>query len=120
MRLSELAVGIGPFVVGPVIEKKIGLAAFGQLAVSAEWRHAAWARTHGLYSELQSTIEQVDASVASLAARLAAYNPEAMSRLKMALWEGTESWEALLDERAAASGKLVLSDFAKEAIAAAQ
>jgi methylglutaconyl-CoA hydratase len=120
VRLSELAVGIGPFVVGPVIEKKIGLAAFTQLAVSAGWRHAAWARTHGLYSELHATIEEVDASVAALAARLAVSNPEAMSRMKKTFWEGTEAWEKLLDDRAAASGKLVLSDFARKAIAAAK
>lgn len=120
VRLSELAVGIGPFVVGPVIEKKIGLAAFTQLAVSAGWRHAAWARTHGLYSEVHATIEEVEGSVDALAARLAASNPEAMSRMKKTFWEGTESWEKLLDERAAASGKLVLSDFARKAIAAAR
>jgi methylglutaconyl-CoA hydratase len=119
VRLSELAVGIGPFVVGPVIEKKIGLAAFTQLAVSAWWRHAAWARTHGLYSELHPTIEEVDAAVSTLASRLAASNPEAMSRMKRTFWEGTDSWEQLLDERAAASGRLVLSDFARKAIAAA-
>lgn len=118
VRLSELAVGIGPFVVGPVIERKIGLAAFTQLAVSAGWRHAAWARTHGLYSEMHATIEEVDASVNALATRLAASNPEAMSRMKQSFWEGTESWETLLDERAAVSGKLVLSDFARKAIAA--
>jgi methylglutaconyl-CoA hydratase len=119
LRLSELAVGIGPFVVGPVIEKKIGLAAFSQLAVSAWWRHAAWARTHGLYSEILPTIEEVDASVTKLATTLAASNPEAMSRMKKMFWEGTDGWEKLLDDRAAASGKLVLSDFAKKAIAAA-
>lgn len=117
VRLSELAVGIGPFVVGPVIEKKIGLAAFTQLAVSAGWRHAAWARTHGLHSELYATMEEVDAAVNALASRLAASNPEAMSRMKKTFWEGTESWEQLLDDRAAASGKLVLSDFARKAIA---
>lgn len=120
VRLSELAVGIGPFVVGPVIEKKIGLAAFSQLAVSAWWRHAAWARTHGLYSELHATIEEVDAAVNTLATRLAASNPEAMSRMKKIFWEGTDDWERLLDERAAASGKLVLSEFARKAIAAAK
>lgn len=119
VRLSELAVGIGPFVVGPVIEKKIGLAAFTQLAVSAGWRHAAWARTHGLYSELHATVEEVDAAVDGLASRLVASNPEAMSRMKKIFWEGTEAWEKLLDDRAAASGKLVLSDFARKAIAAA-
>jgi methylglutaconyl-CoA hydratase len=120
VRLSELAVGIGPFVVGPVIEKKIGLAAFTQLAVSAGWRHAAWARTHGLYSELHASLDEVDSAVAALAARLAGSNPEAMSRMKKIFWEGTESWERLLDERAAASGKLVLSEFARKAIAAAR
>ena len=120
VRLSELAVGIGPFVVGPVIEKKIGLAAFTQLAVSAWWRHAAWARTHGLYSELHATVEEVDAAVNALAQRLVASNPEAMARMKKTFWEGTESWEQLLDDRAAASGKLVLSDFTRKAIAAAK
>jgi methylglutaconyl-CoA hydratase len=120
LRLSELAVGIGPFVVGPVIEKKIGLAAYSAMAVDAGWRHAAWGRTHGLYSELHPSIDQVDASVNSLASRLAASNPEAMSRLKKIFWEGTEAWEKLLDDRAAASGKLVLSDFARKAIAAAK
>lgn len=120
VRLSELAVGIGPFVVGPVIEKKIGLAAFSALAVDAGWRDAAWARTHGLYSELHPSIAQVDTAVANLARRLAGSNPEAMGRLKRIFWEGTESWEALLDDRAGASGKLVLSDFARKAIAAAR
>lgn len=120
VRLSELAIGIGPFVVGPVIEKKIGLAAFSALAVDAGWRDAAWGRTHGLYSELHPSIGEVDASVSSIASCLAGSNPEAMTRLKKIFWEGTESWEKLLDDRAAASGKLVLSDFARKAIAAAK
>jgi methylglutaconyl-CoA hydratase len=120
VRLSELAVGIGPFVVGPVIEKKIGLAAFSQLAVSAGWRHAAWGRTHGLYSELHATVEEVDRAVEELAVRLAASNPEAMSRLKEVFWTETSDWDQILDERAAASGRLVLSDFARKAIAAAK
>jgi len=103
LRLSELAVGIGPFVVGPVIEKKIALAGFSQLAVSSGWRHAAWARTHGLYSELHGSVEEVDAAVAALASTLAASNPEAMSRLKEVFWAGTNDWDGLLDERAAAN-----------------
>lgn len=119
VRLSELAVGIGPFVVGPVIERKIGLAAFSALAVEAGLRHAAWARTHGLYSSVHETIEEVDRAVEDLSARLAGSNPAAMARLKEIFWEGTDSWETLLDERAAASGKLVLSDFARKAISAA-
>ena len=119
VRLSELAVGIGPFVVGPAIERKIGLASFAALAVEAGWRDARWAAAHGLYSAVHDSIEAADAAVRELATRLAASNPEAMSRLKNVFWEGTGDWDTLLAERAATSGKLVLSDFARKAIAAA-
>lgn len=118
VRLSELAVGIGPFVVGPVIEKKIGLAAFSALAVEAGWRSAEWAEVHGLYSSVHQTADALDSSANELTARLAASNPDAMARLKKALWEGTDDWDKLLADRAAASGQLVLSDFAKKAISA--
>jgi methylglutaconyl-CoA hydratase len=119
VKLSELAVGIGPFVVGPVIEKKIGLAAFQALAVDATgWRDAAWAARCGLYAQLASSTAELDAAVDALARRLAASNPEAMARLKRIFWEGTEGWDALLERRAETSGALVLSDFTREAIAA--
>jgi methylglutaconyl-CoA hydratase len=119
VRLSELAVGIGPFVVGPVIERKIGLAAFTALAVEAGWRDARWAGAQGLYSAVHSSIESADAAMRELGTRLSATNPEAMSRLKKVFWEGTENWDTLLAERAAISGRLVLSDFARKAIASA-
>ncbi len=117
VRLSELAVGIGPFVVGPVIERKIGLAAFSVLAVGAAWQDARWAESRGLYASVHGTTEQLDDAVQELAQRLAARNPEAMSRLKASFWEGTENWDELLANRAAASGVLVLSEFAQRAIA---
>ena len=116
IRLSELAVGIGPFVVGPVIEKKIGLAAFSALAVDADWRDAAWAERHGLFASVQSDPSELDAEVGERARILAASNPEAMARLKAVFWSGTESWDQLLKARAADSGRLVLSDFARKAI----
>ena len=116
IRLSELAVGIGPFVVGPVIEKKIGLAAFSALAVDADWRDSAWAERHGLFSSVRGGIQDVDAEVDARAKALSASNPEAMERLKAVFWAGTESWDDLLKARAAASGKLVLSEFARKAI----
>jgi len=117
VKLSELAVGIGPFVVGPVIEKKIGLAAFSMLAVNAqEWRTAGWAREHGLFAEVRDTVEEMDQAIAELAERLAASNPEAMARMKQIFWQGTDHWETLLAERAGMSGSLVLSDFARRAI----
>lgn len=117
VKLSELAVGIGPFVVGPVIERKIGLSAFSSLAVNAmEWRVAEWAREHGLFAEVRDTVEEMDQAIAELASRLACSNPEAMARMKQIFWTGTEHWERLLEERAAMSGKLALSDFTRKAI----
>lgn len=116
VRLSELAVGIGPFVVGPVIEKKIGLAAFSALAVDADWRDAEWAERHGLFASLADSPQRLDDAVAARTKVLAESNPEAMARLKSAFWAGTESWDELLRSRAAASGTLVLSEFARRAI----
>ena len=119
VKLSELAVGIGPFVVGPVIERKIGLAAFSALAVDAmEWRVAEWGREHGLYAEVRDSVEELDQAIAELASRLASFNPEAMMQMKRAFWQGTEHWDTLLEERAEMSGRLVLSEFARKAISA--
>ncbi|HEY0780025.1 MAG TPA: enoyl-CoA hydratase/isomerase family protein [Gemmatirosa sp.] len=117
-RLSELAVGIGPFVVGPVIERKLGLAAFAAMAVDADWRDAAWAHRHGLFARLVPGTAELDAELDTLARRLAGYNPDAMAEIKRVTWAGTESWDALLAERAAMSGRLVLSEFTRTAIAA--
>ena len=117
-KLSELAVGIGPFVVGPVIEKKIGLAAFGAMSVDADWRDAAWGERHGLYAKLFDDVSAMDDAVTALASTLAASNPEAMLMLKRVFWAGTEQWDTLLAERAAMSGTLVLSDFTRSAIGA--
>jgi methylglutaconyl-CoA hydratase len=116
IKLSELTVGIGPFVVGPVIEKKLGPAAFSALAVDADWRSAAWAERHGLYAEVLDTETALDARVRDFAGNLAGYNPEAMRQLKDTLWTGTEHWPELLGQRAEISGRLVLSEYTRDAI----
>lgn len=119
VRLSELAVGIGPFVVGPAVQRKIGLSAFSQMAINAtEWQTAEWARAKGLFTEVFDSIEQLDAYIAHFTGILLKSGPEAMQGLKKIFWEGTEHWDQLLDERAAMSGRLVLSNFSKNAIAA--
>tara|TARA_B110000003_G_scaffold108642_1_gene111160 strand:+ start:8175 stop:8930 length:756 start_codon:yes stop_codon:yes gene_type:complete len=119
VKLSELAVGIGPFVVGPAVERKIGASGMGTLAIDAtSWKTATWAAEQGLYAEVFDDAEALDAAVEALARQLAQSNPEAMAHLKRVLWEGTEHWGQLLSERAAISGKLVLSDFTRKAIAA--
>ena len=116
LKLSELAVGIGPFVVGPVIERKIGLGAFSALTVEAGWRNAAWAERHGLYAEVLDTPVALDTRVRDFAKQLAGYNPEAVRKVKETFWAGTDAWPDLLLRRAEISGSLVLSQFTREAI----
>lgn len=117
IKLSELAVGIGPFVVGPAVERKVGTAAFCQLTINAtEWQSAQWAKEKGLYAELFSNSDEMDKSIEVLANKLAASNPEAIALLKKVMWEGTENWDQLLIERAGMSGQLVLSEFTVNAI----
>ena len=117
VKLSELAVGIGPFVVGPAVQRKIGLAGMSELAINAtEWRSADWAKRKGLYVELFDDIHSLDKEINRLANQLTKSNPEAMSMLKSIFWDGTEHWDTLLSERAGMSGKLVLSDFTINAI----
>lgn len=119
VKLSELAVGIGPFVVGPVIERRIGPGGLAALSVdAATFRDAAWAERRGLYARLVETEAELDAQVQRLAATLARSNPDAMARMKSIFWQGTEGWDTLLEERAGMSGRLVLSDFSRRAIEA--
>ena len=118
VKLSELAVGIGPFVVGPAVERKIGTSAMGMLAIDAKsWKDARWAAQQGMYTEVFDNASDMDNAIDALTTDLALSNPEAMSELKRVLWEGTEHWDDLLMERAAVSGRLVLSSFTKDAIA---
>lgn len=117
VKLSELAVGIGPFVVGPAVERKIGTAAMSQLAINAtEWKSAEWAKEKGLYTEIYDSIEEMDKAIEKLTSNLCLSNPEAMTLLKKVFWKGTEDWDELLEKRAAISGKLILSEFTRNAI----
>jgi methylglutaconyl-CoA hydratase len=118
VKLSELAVGIGPFVVGPAVERKVGLSCFSQLSIDAtEWRSAEWAKTNGIYAEVHNSTDGMDEAIQILAKRLAKSSPEAMQELKTIFWRGTEDWDTLLAQRAAISGRLVLSEFTRNAIA---
>jgi len=117
IKLSELAVGIGPFVVGPAVERKIGLSAMSELAIDAtQWRSAAWAQNKGLYSNISETAEIMDEKINELLQKLANSNPDAMRELKKVFWSGTEDWNELLAKRAEISGRLVLSEFTRNAI----
>ncbi|AEI46676.1 enoyl-CoA hydratase/isomerase family protein [Runella slithyformis] len=118
IRLSELGIGIGPFVVGPAIERKIGLSAFSQLTLNAStFYDAFWAKEKGLYAEVFDTVAEMDAAIGRFAQSFTQHSPVALQQVKKIFWEGTEHWETLLAERAAMSGRLVLSDFTRSAVA---
>lgn len=117
VKLSELSVGIGPFVVGPVIERRIGCGPFSAMSVDTDWRDAAWCERHGLFARVFDDADAMDSALALLAGALAASNPDAMSAMKRAFWLGTEEWDTLLTARARTSGMLVLSDYTRAAIA---
>lgn len=117
IKLSELNVGIGPFVVGPAVERKLGTSGFSQIAIDANsFYEAEWARQKGLYNQVFDTLEALDEAVQKFAENLCSYNPEAMKEMKEVFWSGTENWDDLLAERAMISGRLVLSDFTKETL----
>lgn len=117
VRLSELSLGIGPFVVGPAIERKIGTSSFSQLSIDATlWRNADWAKQKGLFAEVHQSVQNMDEAVYRLAESLAHSSPMAMAEMKKMFWRGTENWDSLLKERAAISGRLILSDFTRTAI----
>ena len=117
IKLSELAIGIGPFVVGPAIERKSGLSAYSTLAINAtKWFSPSWAKEKGIFSEIYDTVDQMDKEILDLATKLSRSNPHAMKKLKEVFWSDYKNWDQLLEQRAESSGELVLSDFTKEAI----
>lgn len=118
VKLSELAIAIGPFVILPALVRKMGVAAASELSIDTEWHDAAWAQSKGLYQRVFASNEELFAAAATLATKLAAYSLQATAELKQTLWHGTDHWPTLLKERAGVSGRLVLTDEAKKALSA--
>jgi len=116
LKLSELAVGIGPFVIGPVVERRLGTGPFTDMSIDADWRDAEWAERHGLYSRVYDDVESMDAALAKLMDFLASANPEAIRQMKKVFWADTEHWPQLLEHRAAISGALALGEHTRAAI----
>lgn len=117
IKLSELAIGIGPFVIEPAVSRKIGKPALAEMTLDAEnWKSADWAFENKLYTQLFDNVELMDDALEKFTKTLSSYNPEALTEMKKVLWEGTENWDTLLKERAAISGKLVLSKFTVNAL----
>jgi methylglutaconyl-CoA hydratase len=118
IKLSEISIGIGPFVIAPPIERKMGLAALSELTLDAtSWKNAYWAKEKGLYANVFETLKELDDEVQLLASKLVSYNPDSLRAIKKVFWQNTNHWNELLMERAEITGKLVLSDFTKNALA---
>ena len=117
VRLSELTIGIAPLVIAPAVERKIGIAAISEISLSpSEWKNAYWAKEKGLFSKVYDTLQEIDKELEYYSRKLASFNPQALEQWKKVLWEGTAHWDKLLIERAEISGKLVLSEFTKNAL----
>lgn len=117
IKLSEFTIGIGPFVIAPAVERKMGIAALSELTINAtQWHNAYWAKEKGLFARVFDSVDEMDKEIELLSLKVANYNPEALKLMKRVLWKGTDHWDSLLLERAALSGKLVLSEFTKEAL----
>ena len=115
IKLSELNIGIGPFVIGPVIERKIGLSSLSQISLNpSKFFTTSWAKDNGLYAEVFENISQLDLAVQAFAEELCSFNQEAVNEIKKLFWRGTDHWDTLLEEQAIISGRLVLSSFTKE------
>ncbi|MGB8706033.1 MAG: enoyl-CoA hydratase/isomerase family protein [Gillisia sp.] len=118
VKLSEISIGIGPFVIAPAVERKIGTAAFSELTLAAhEWKNAYWAREKGLFANVFENLADLDKEIEIFSEKLASYNPEALLEMKKIFWKDTGHWSTLLEERAAISGELVLSDFTRKSLA---
>ena len=117
IKLSELSIGIGPFVIAPAVERKMGVAALAELSLAAhEWKNAYWAQEKGLYARVFENMGELDRELELFSEKLSSYNPEALQQMKNILWEGTGEWDHLLQERAAISGELVLSEFTRNSL----
>jgi enoyl-CoA hydratase/carnithine racemase len=114
VKLSELSIGIGPFVIAPAIERKIGVASFAELSLSGTWHTAEWCLNKGLYTHLFKDTPEMDTALQAFADKLANQSSDALSTMKKVLWENTDHWDTLLYKRAAMSGKLVLRDSTKQ------
>ncbi|MCB9426572.1 MAG: enoyl-CoA hydratase/isomerase family protein [Flavobacteriales bacterium] len=117
MKLSEVAIGIGPFVIAPAIERKAGKAALSHLSLSpTEWKSAEWAAQQGLFAKVVASNEELEKEVNDYAQQMAQFSAKALKEMKKMLWEGTEDWDELLAKRASVSGQLVLSEETRAAL----
>ena len=113
LALTEINLGIGPFVIGPYVERKIGKSQFTAMAIDADFRSANWAEQHNIYHSVSPTIAEMDAEVAQFLEKLATKSTDALALIKKVSWEGTEHFDKLMPKRILMSASLLLEDSTK-------
>lgn len=116
MALTELNLGIGPFVIGPYVERKIGKSAYTAMSVDADFRSAEWCAKHDVYHMVSATIAEMDIKLTDFLEKLSQRSADALALIKKVSWEGTEHFESLMPERIHMSASLILEDSAKKNI----
>jgi len=116
MALTELNLGIGPFVIGPFVERKVGKSAYSAMSIDADFRSADWCEKHDVYHSVSENIEIMDVEINAFMEKLSTRSSDALALIKKVSWEGTEHFEQLMPERILMSASLILEDSAKENI----
>ncbi len=116
MALTELNLGIGPFVIGPFVERKVGKSAYSAMSIDADFRSADWCEKHDVYHSVSENISEMDEEIKAFMEKLSTRSSEALALIKKVSWEGTEHFAQLMPERILMSASLILEDSAKENI----
>lgn len=116
LALTELNLGIGPFVIGPYVERKIGKSQFAAMAIDADFRSATWAEQHNIYHSVSDSIQEMDEKLDEFLLTLAGRSADALALIKKVSWEGTDHFYDLMPARIHMSASLILEDYAKENI----
>lgn len=118
LALTEINLGIGPFVIGPYVERKIGKSQFSAMAIDAEFRSAEWAEEHNIYHSVSENIAEMDIKLDDFLQKLSTRSDDALALIKKVSWEGTDYFNMLMPDRIHMSASLILEDSAKKNIEA--
>ncbi|PUB28160.1 methylglutaconyl-CoA hydratase [Elizabethkingia sp. YR214] len=118
LALTEINLGIGPFVIGPYVERKIGKSQFSAMAIDAEFRSAEWAEQHNIYHSVSENIAEMDTKLDDFLQKLSTRSDEALALIKKVSWDGTDYFNILMPDRIHMSASLILEDSAKKNIEA--
>lgn len=114
IRLPELAIGIAPFVIAPVLIRKIGTTALNEMYMTPNlWKESHWAQRYNLYTQVLKNIKELNEQTAHFTENLAKINSNVLAEMKQITWKNTENWSEELHKNATLSAKFLLSEETK-------